>query len=365
MISFRYIVRALPDTAVTYEQLRSTVAGTSLRPLIDSLAESVHHPAIVAAILYVTPEVSLFNDYVLTILSISQWLFTNGVNDGTGLNESRSFACEIVAWQFLTFLSERDLIEFLLYQIPNQESGLGDAENGCVGGSSKQSRMKAADEQSPLLDYGDSPTPNPFEAPRKSTSGVPQHIYGPNDGMPHIVIEDDLRELFAGMNALEIAAVANAKKFLSQRVVQKVVENIWDGKVIFWESMSVHVAKKPQIYNQRYVPQGLVIVQHAYQHTRFSDPYARLRVPKYQKTFQAAFFVSFLALYYAVLVERNPRHISITEIFLYIWIGSFAYDEFGEVMDAGIMFYQTDFWSLWDLGIIGIGVAFLIARECW
>jgi len=43
-------------------------------------------------------------------------------------------------------------------------------------------------------------------------------------------------------------------------------------------------------------------------------------------------------------------------------IAAFAYDEFGEFQDAGVLFYQTDFWSLWDLGIIGTGVAFLIAR---
>ena len=43
-------------------------------------------------------------------------------------------------------------------------------------------------------------------------------------------------------------------------------------------------------------------------------------------------------------------------------IAAFAYDEFGEFQDAGALFYQTDFWSLWDLGIIGTGVAFLIAR---
>lgn len=47
---------------------------------------------------------------------------------------------------------------------------------------------------------------------------------------------------------------------------------------------------------------------------------------------------------------------------MYFRIAAFAYDEFGEFRDAGALFYQTDFWSLWDLGIIGTGVAFLIAR---
>jgi hypothetical protein len=96
---------------------------------------------------------------------------------------------------------------------------------------------------------------------------------------------------------------------------------------------------------------------------RIADPYARLRVPKYAKTIQICFFAALLALYYAVLIQRHPQSITVTEVFLYIWIAAFAYDEFGEFQDAGVMFYQTDFWSLWDLGIIFTGIAFLIVRE--
>lgn len=33
-----------------------------------------------------------------------------------------------------------------------------------------------------------------------------------------------------------------------------------------------------------------------------------------------------------------------------------------EFWDAGSTFYATDFWSLWDLGIIFVGMAFFIAR---
>lgn len=68
-------------------------------------------------------------------------------------------------------------------------------------------------------------------------------------------------------------------------------------------------------------------------------------------------------LYYAVLVERNPKHVTVKEVFLYLWIAAYAYDEFGEFLDAGLKFYQTDFWSLWDLAIIGIGLAFLITSK--
>ena len=70
----------------------------------------------------------------------------------------------------------------------------------------------------------------------------------------------------------------------------------------------------------------------------------------------------FLALYYAVLVARNPEHVNLSEVLLYIWIIAFAYDEFGEIQDAGLMFYRTDFWSLWDVAIIIVAVAFTITR---
>ena len=74
------------------------------------------------------------------------------------------------------------------------------------------------------------------------------------------------------------------------------------------------------------------------------------------------FFVVFLTLYYVVLAERNPTLITTAEIFLFIWIAAFAYEELGEFQDAGTLFYAADFWSLWDIAIIGIGVAFFVSR---
>lgn len=96
---------------------------------------------------------------------------------------------------------------------------------------------------------------------------------------------------------------------------------------------------------------------------RTADPYSRLRVPVYRKAFEAAFFVSFLFLYYAVLVERKPTGIGLFETMMYIWIAAFAYDEVSGMADAGMLFYQMDFWSAWNMGIIGTGLAFVITSE--
>lgn len=119
---------------------------------------------------------------------------------------------------------------------------------------------------------------------------------------------------------------------------------MWNGQIVFWESLSVQTKKKAQFYNKQK-----------------ADPFSRLRVPRYIKTVEVLFFASFLALYYAVLVERNPYKMTVSEILLYVWVAAFAYDELTEFVDAGL-FYYTDFWSSWDLAIIIVGVAFLITR---
>ena len=270
--------------------------------------------------------------------------------DGTGLNESRGSACEIVAWQLLTYLSERELIDYLLFELPrlgseSEQSNNVEGQHASKISSRGVGREEDVNESTALLQQPWSASA-PFRPPRQiaNTSSSDPEV---DTGVSRTAADQDIGASFEGLNALEIAAIANAKKFLSQRQVQKTVQDIWNGDVIFWQSMSTHAVKKAQIYNQR-----------------IADPYSRLRVPKYQKAFQTAFFASFLALYYAVLVERNPRHITIKEVLLHIWIAAFAYDEFGEFTDAGMLFYQTDFWSLWDLGIIGTGVAFLIASRC-
>ena len=225
-----------------------------------------------------------------------------------------------MAWRFLTHLSAAELIDYLLHEVPPVSFDLESND----GVESHEDNGGAAERAALLSGRGSSAA----SKPRTSS-----------------IAEEEPTSSFVGLNALEIAAVAGAKKFLSQRIVQKTVDDIWNGHIIFWESLSVHSKKKARFYNKAR-----------------ADLYCRLRVPKYQKSFEALFFALFLGLYYAVLVERNPHKITSIEVLLYIWIAAFAYDELGEFRDAGVSFYVADFWSLWDIGIIGIGMAYMVSR---
>lgn len=114
---------------------------------------------------------------------------------------------------------------------------------------------------------------------------------------------------FEGLNALEVAAVSGAKKFLSQKPIQRIINAIWKGDIIFWANLSPGATKRAQIYQ-----------------TKTTDPYCRLRVPVYLKAFEVLFFIAFLALYYVVLVQRSFHTITVAEVLLYVWITSFAYN---------------------------------------
>ena len=296
-------------------------------------------------------------DWILTLESMLinldrtlKWHFSTLEPDDRGLNETRANACEIISWRFLTRLSGRDAVDFCLYELPPPNTP--DDEELPEARNSDNSDPAELNEGSRLLPQylapGHShPRPSTSRSTReqlmRTVTQMRSHIFADIEGEE--VEEEDPTSSFTGLNALEIAAVADAKKFLSQRLVQKIIYGIWTGDIVFWESLSVHTQKKAQFYNKRK-----------------SDPFTRLRVPKYIKTFEVLFFATFLALYYAVLVERNPHMITPLETLLYIWILAFAYDELSEYIDAGL-FYYTDFWSAWDITIIGVGVAFFITSK--
>ncbi|KAH8594543.1 hypothetical protein B0O99DRAFT_625182 [Bisporella sp. PMI_857] len=304
----------------TFEQLRTTSAGHKIRILVEYLVVNVTNPALVNALLTL------------------KWHFSTLDVDDRGLNETRANACEIVAWRFLSRISERDAVDYCLYELPNTDIEVG---------SDAEPATEPTESSSLLPQFrASTPTIRPTSSKRvellRSVSHMGGVFGGEDEGLDD---EEDPTSAFTGLNGLEIAAVADCKKFLSQRIVQKIVHGIWNGDITFWENLSANTRKKPQFYNKRR-----------------SDHFTRLRVPRYIKAFEVLFFASFLFLYYAVLVERNPYYFTLKEIFLYIWFAAFTYDELSEFIDAGSIFYAVDIWNGCDLIIILIGVAFFITR---
>ncbi|KAF2658753.1 hypothetical protein K491DRAFT_244882 [Lophiostoma macrostomum CBS 122681] len=308
------------ELPLTFDELRTSPSGRVLIPLIAYLSDSVHHPAIISALLALKTHFSALEE----------------ASDEPGVNQGRGYACEFVAWQFLTNLSERDAIDLLLHELPaassapstprDAEYATGVRPNGASDGS--------VNEDAPLLLAQNGRTSSYF-----GTDSVHASVVAP-------LHPDEFITQFENLSSLEIAAVSSSKKFLSQKPVQKIINGIWRGDIVFWETLSVNSVKSPKLYSRRR-----------------ADIFCRLRVPRYLKIFETLFFATFLGLYYAVLVHRNFARVTPVEILLYVWIAGFAYDEFGDWADAGqTSFYASDFWWTWDISIVIVGLVFFALR---
>jgi hypothetical protein len=258
-----------------------------------------------------------------------------------------------VAWRFLSRVSERDVVKFCLYDLPPQDP-LNATEVDSREDVSERSNLLPKFQARDHSVANRPGTSNQRENLLRSVSHMRYVFTHEIDGAAD---EEDPTSSFTGLNALEIAAVADCKHFLSQSTVQKIITGIWNGDITFWETLSSSTKKMAQLRSESH-----------------PDAFTRLRVPRYIKAFEVLFFATFLSLYYAVLVERNPyvpssmhvlipntpRHrITPVETSLYVWFAAFAYEELGEFIDAGSIFYAVDIWSGCDLLIILIGVAFV------
>lgn len=226
------------------------------------------------------------------------------IDDDRGISATRGLACELVAWRFLAHLNDREAIDYLLCELPlvSRHNGGMRRESTDTSRQSTTSMPDGATDRTPLLDGS-------REESIRNTGEVPM-IKSTSDDEPGFASN------LEGLNALEIAAVTNAKKFLGQKAIQRVINGIWKGDIVFWETLGTHSEKKAIVYNEQR-----------------SDPFCRLRVPLYLKVFEVMFFAAFLALYYTVLIARSFEHVTVAEIMLYVWIAAFGHNGIDNLTD--------------------------------
>ena len=259
-------------------------------------------------------------------------------------------ACEIVAWRFLARFPERTALDFCLYEIPEihdvsaattpalQPPG-GLEDNGELAPLlSRFTTNNSENQHSSSLPTGSSTKRTELLTSLSRLTKASEEEPGP--------VADDPSAAFQGLNALEIAAVADAKRFLSQYVVQKIITGIWNGNIVYWDALSINANKQPRFYNPG-----------------ASDPYSRLRVPKYMKCWEVVFFGVFLCFYYTVLIKARRDNLTAIEAVLWFWFAAFLYDEVSEWGDAGPTIYTADIWNFFDIAVIVIGFVFIIMSE--
>ena len=149
-----------------------------------------------------------------------------------------------MAWRFVTHLSERESIDYLLHDVVRpDEQDHDEEERGTANvGRTFANSAEYHEETTRLLQSIDHGEASSHGNSRLSSDPEPS-VYSSR--------EQEVLSAFETMNALEIAIVSGSKKFLSQKTVQKILNGIWNGDIVFWESMGVHSRKEVRIYNRR------------------------------------------------------------------------------------------------------------------
>lgn len=224
-----------------------------------------------------------------------------------------------------------------------------------------RSRPSSISDTSPLL--GSSPVrsyENPFTeellsaATNPSTNTPPVEPSSPQGwgDSPHDrLIEHGLFiEQYADQSALDLALVGShpAREFISSDAVQRVMAGIWSGRIMYWKTIEKNAKKTIHLYN----PRNPV------------DWYSRLRVPRYRSFFMMINYSVLITLFYVLLFRRHHAgSAAVVEFFLNVWFAGFVLDELSQVREAGSFEqYIADFWSYFDLCIVGIFMTYACFR---
>ncbi|KAL0954798.1 hypothetical protein HGRIS_003745 [Hohenbuehelia grisea] len=154
-------------------------------------------------------------------------------------------------------------------------------------------------------------------------------------------------------SALEMAISTQAKHLLSAPISQKVVNDIYTGRVVFSavanrSLLADNYKPRPiEIYDTRTAP--------------FLDHY-RLRVPKYGAILEFFNFAILLLTFVLCLFHQDPYRVTFWEVTFILFALSFALQEYTASTEHGWIIYIANMWNVFDTSFILIFFSYLGLR---
>ncbi|KAJ3916257.1 receptor-activated Ca2+-permeable cation channel [Lentinula edodes] len=167
------------------------------------------------------------------------------------------------------------------------------------------------------------------------------------------VLRCDDEDLNYPQSALEMAISTKSTKFLASPVTQKVVNDIYTGRVIFSIAATRSVLadnykhRSIQVYNWRDAP--------------FLDHY-RLRVPKYGAILEFLNFAVLLLTFILCLSNQNPEGMNFWESVFILFAVCFALEEYTASTEHGWGSECFTMWNVFDTAFLAIFCVYLVLR---
>ena len=158
--------------------------------------------------------------------------------------------------------------------------------------------------------------------------------FDPFQGAPEDVAQDNSGFLSVSsrtvrnrrLPALELAIISEAKSFLSTSACQRVVNAIYEGRVVYTPTSFIDILpdrykQKPiSLYNPRKAP---LLNQY------------RLVVPRTRNFLEICHFIILLLLFLFIMAERDPSSFSAREIIFMVYTLGWVLDQIGSILEHG------------------------------
>ncbi|KAJ7475729.1 receptor-activated Ca2+-permeable cation channel [Mycena latifolia] len=156
-----------------------------------------------------------------------------------------------------------------------------------------------------------------------------------------------------GQSALEMAISTQAKHFISSPVSQKVVNDIYTGRIVF------STATTRSMLADNYKPKAITIYDS--RDAPFLDHY-RLRVPKYGAILEFLNFACLLITFVLCLSNKDPERVNFWEVVFIMFAAAFALEEYTASNEHGWIIYIANMWNVFDTSFVLVFLCYIGMR---
>lgn len=139
--------------------------------------------------------------------------------------------------------------------------------------------------------------------------------------------------------ALELAIISESKHLLSSSACQKLVEAVYDGRVVYTPVSFIDIL--PDHYKHRHIS-----LYHPSKAPLLNQ--YRLIVPRIRNVLDICQFIVLLTLYLMVMKHHKHSHMTAPEVAFCVYACGWVLDEFASMLEHGWQVYTQNLWSFLD-----------------
>ncbi|KAI0351934.1 hypothetical protein OH77DRAFT_843965 [Trametes cingulata] len=163
--------------------------------------------------------------------------------------------------------------------------------------------------------------------------------------------DDDLEDRVG--NAIEMAILCQAKRFIKSSPCQKVIDGIWSGKIVYQAESNRSILSDTYKRNpiHFYDPHRAPLLDHY-----------RLKVPAIRSVLEYMNFLILFVLFIFALEYSELNRINVAEVVFMVYALGFTLEKVAAMQEHGIKVYFKGTWNGFDLAFVTLYCTYAIMR---